>query len=127
MDEIFRLKAGFHFANAVFDRSWREVEQFGNFLGRMPLDQQLNDAVIDQVGFQFLMLRNSEAPFCKADAPLRRSIGLLRDDLDDPFPEKPKGMHWRTYDMLAERGEALDEQAERAGLAMFGRLLQSYS
>lgn len=45
---------------------------------------------------------------------------------DDPFPEKPKGMHWRTYDRLAERGEALDAQAERAGLAMFGRLFQSY-
>lgn len=41
---------------------------------------------------------------------------------DDPFPEKPKGMHWRTYDRLAERGEALDEQAEQAGLEMFGRL-----
>lgn len=45
---------------------------------------------------------------------------------DDPFPEKPKGMHWRTYGRLAERGEALDEQAERAGLAMFGALMADW-
>jgi hypothetical protein len=47
--------------------------------------------------------------------------------MDDPFPGKPKGMHWRTYDRLSRRGEALDEQAERAGMAIFGRLLQMVS
>ncbi|MEE9589994.1 MAG: hypothetical protein V3V97_18465 [Hyphomicrobiaceae bacterium] len=27
--------------------------------------------------------------------------------IDDPFPAKPKGMHWTTYDRLARRHEAL--------------------
>lgn len=44
---------------------------------------------------------------------------------DEPFPEKPKGMHWRTYEKLKAKGEALDERSERAALARLGRLLGS--
>jgi hypothetical protein len=29
--------------------------------------------------------------------------------LDEPFPDKPKGMHWKRYRRLAERDEALDD------------------
>lgn len=66
-----------------------------------------------------------EAPYQRALSKAQKFRQRLGGSLctDDPFPEKPKGMHWRTYDRLAERGEALDEQAERAGLAMFGALM----
>jgi hypothetical protein len=36
--------------------------------------------------------------------------------IDEVFPEKPKGMHWKTYDRLRSEGEALEERIE-AGLA----------
>lgn len=43
---------------------------------------------------------------------------------DEPFPEKPKGMRWRTYDKLRQRGEALDERADKLTAAIFGRWLR---
>ncbi len=42
---------------------------------------------------------------------IRRRLGD-DGDLDWPFPEKPKGMHWRTYDALRAKGEALEERHE---------------
>lgn len=42
---------------------------------------------------------------------------------DDPFPEKPKGMHWRTYEKLRAKGAALDERADTVALGILGRLL----
>ena len=69
-----------------------------------------------------------EAPYQRALSKAQKFRQRLGGSpcTDDSFPEKPKGMHWRTYDRLIERGEALDEQAERAGLAMFGRLLGNW-
>lgn len=43
---------------------------------------------------------------------------------DDPLPDKPKGMHWRTYERHVERGEVLNQRSDRAVIAMFGRWLQ---
>ncbi|MFY0609926.1 MAG: hypothetical protein JXQ99_00255 [Hyphomicrobiaceae bacterium] len=37
---------------------------------------------------------------------LRQRLGQS-SSLDDPFPDKPKGMHWKTYQRLVERDEAL--------------------
>jgi hypothetical protein len=67
-----------------------------------------------------------EAPYQRALSKAQKFRQRLGGSpcTDDPFPEKPKGMHWRTYDRFVERGEAFDEQAEQAGMAMFGRLLQ---
>ena len=39
---------------------------------------------------------------------LRDRLGQ-RDSLDEPFPDKPKGMHWKTYARLAARDEALHD------------------
>ncbi len=32
-------------------------------------------------------------------------------DLFEPFPQKPKGMHWRTYWVLYEKGESADYES----------------
>jgi len=53
---------------------------------------------------------------------LRRRLGGS-EDMDDFFPEKPKGMHWRTYNGLRTRMEALDETADNLGWARLERLL----
>ena len=42
---------------------------------------------------------------------LREQLGGSVNLLDDPFPEKPRGMHWRRYDRLRRRGEALEARA----------------
>jgi hypothetical protein len=41
----------------------------------------------------------------------------------DPFPEKPRGMHWRTYDRLRAKATAAEARsmaliAERWGLPL---------
>ena len=30
----------------------------------------------------------------------------------DPFPQKPRGMHWRTYERLREQAHAADAEAD---------------
>lgn len=52
-----------------------------------------------------------EDPICRAAGQrhkLRDRLGQ-QDSLDEPFPDKPKGMHWKRYRRLAERDEALDD------------------
>lgn len=55
----------------------------------------------------------------RANRLLRRAQ-KLRDRLggslsmDDPFPEKPKGMHWSTYQRLRERHDALEYEMDLA-------------
>jgi hypothetical protein len=73
--------------------------------------------------------RSMKSPYLRALSQAQKFRQRLGGSpcTDDPFPQKPKGMHWRTYDRLVKRGEALDEQAERAGMAIFGRLLQMVS
>lgn len=44
-------------------------------------------------------------------------------DLDEPFPEKPKGMHWKTYQRLRERGERLEAQWDVGLTYMMARLV----
>jgi hypothetical protein len=53
---------------------------------------------------------------------LRRRLGGSQCT-DDPFPDKPKGMHWRTYERLRARGEALDERADVMGWQRVASLL----
>jgi hypothetical protein len=53
---------------------------------------------------------------------LRRRLGGS-ESTDDPFPDKPKGMHWRTYERVRAKGEALEERADNLGWARLGRLL----
>lgn len=38
---------------------------------------------------------------------LRPKYGGSRS-IDEPFPEKPKGMHWRTYEQLCRRADLLE-------------------
>ena len=49
---------------------------------------------------------------------IRRRLGDY-DSLDDPFPAKPKGMHWKTYNRLADA----DQEAARLWGAVMAGLL----
>lgn len=42
--------------------------------------------------------------------------------LDEPFPEKPKGMHWRTYHRIREKSEVLEQRADESFVTMFAQL-----
>ncbi len=44
--------------------------------------------------------------------------------LDDPFPEKPKGMHWKTYQRLEAEDEQL-QQAWAVGISARFRLFEA--
>lgn len=41
--------------------------------------------------------------------------------VDDPFPDKPKGMHWKTYERLQTKDEVLLRQWGMGMMARFGR------
>jgi hypothetical protein len=41
---------------------------------------------------------------------IRERLGGSVNLLDDPFPEKPLGMHWSAYERLRERGEAVERR-----------------
>ena len=53
-----------------------------------------------------------EDPICRVTSQRHKLRGRLGqyDSLDEPFPDKPKGMHWKTYRRLAERDEALGDR-----------------
>ena len=53
-----------------------------------------------------------EAPYsraCSQAHKLRKRLGY-EGSLDDPFPPKPKRMHWTTYRQLEIRDEQLQNQ-----------------
>ena len=48
-------------------------------------------------------------------------VRRLDPDADcNELPPKPKGMHWKTYERLAERYEAYDNQWSLAAMQRFG-------
>jgi hypothetical protein len=42
---------------------------------------------------------------------IKMRLGGSNDPLD-PFPQKPRGMHWRTYERLREQAHAADAEAD---------------
>jgi len=51
---------------------------------------------------------------------LRKRLGYV-GSLEDPFPLKPKGMHWTTYDRLQVRDEELERRWVTGVMAWLGR------
>jgi hypothetical protein len=45
-------------------------------------------------------------------------------DLEEWFPDKPKGMHWKTYAKLADKGLALEKAADQEFLGFMERLVR---
>ena len=45
------------------------------------------------------------------------------DENCNELPPKPKGMHWKTYERLAERYEAYDNQWSLEAMRRFGMWL----
>ena len=52
---------------------------------------------------------------------IRRRLGGT-SNLQDPFPDKPKGMHWRRYDRLRAKADRLERVWIRAMAAQLGLL-----
>lgn len=50
-----------------------------------------------------------------------RKIGSLIEN-DDGYFEKPKGMHWKTYNRLTKQEYVISDSVDRA----FDRLLSNY-
>jgi hypothetical protein len=58
---------------------------------------------------------SAQRAITRAQATRKRLGGF--EGIDDPFPLKPKGMHWKTYNKLAE---ADDQVGQRLEAAMMG-------
>lgn len=60
----------------------------------------------------------------RASAKARKIRERLGDDgcFDDPFPSKPKGMHWRTYEKLERQCEMYENQVAVQFMHLLGRL-----
>ena len=63
----------------------------------------------------------------RADRATRAMFKIVRrldpeEDCND-LPPKPKGMHWRTYERLAERYEAYDNRWSLEAMRRFGKWL----
>ena len=61
--------------------------------------------------------------FDQASAKARKIRERLGDDgcFDDPFPSKPKGMHWRTYKRLERQCERYEDQVAAQFMHMLSR------
>jgi hypothetical protein len=51
---------------------------------------------------------------------LRRRLGQTSGGLFGFFPDKPKGLHWSTYNRLVAEGEAMERQLMSLAAARFG-------
>ena len=60
----------------------------------------------------------------RASSKARKIRKMLGDDggFEDPFPPKPKGMHWATYHRLEKECEFYEDQVANALWMMMGRL-----
>ena len=58
---------------------------------------------------------------CSKARAIRKRLGY-EGTFDDPFPPKPKGMHWRTYERLEKECESLESLVATEFDKLFGRL-----
>ncbi|MGS4916308.1 hypothetical protein [Mameliella alba] len=53
---------------------------------------------------------------------IRKKVGQTSGGLTAPFPIKPKGMHWRTYDQLRAEAQEIEKRVWAAEMAWLDRL-----
>lgn len=58
---------------------------------------------------------------CSKARQIRKRLGC-EGTFDDPFPPKPKGMHWKTYNRLEKECEFLEQRLEAHFAMLIGRL-----
>jgi hypothetical protein len=68
-----------------------------------------------------------ETPYDRALSQARKIRARIGgpgwESLDDPFPLKPKGMRWATYDRIAQRCEGYEQTCDAHLAGLVARLL----
>jgi GTP cyclohydrolase I len=63
-----------------------------------------------------------ETDYERATRKCRKIVQRLGGDPDDDnWPEKPKGMHWKTYDRLLAEAQYYDEMSYQALQELFAK------
>jgi hypothetical protein len=69
------------------------------------------------------------------EAPMWRSLSQAQKlrqrlggsgSMDEPFPPKPKGMHWTTYELLYRKGERLEGQVNAMEQVWFSQFVSGF-
>ena len=53
---------------------------------------------------------------------LRQKLGGS-GSMDEPFPDKPKGMHWRTYERICRKADWLEGRVSDLETGYYARLV----
>jgi len=107
-------------------RPWFECSVYSNgrYCGRRVAKLYLGDELFAcRRCFQLVYASQQERPHYRALSQaqnLRVRLGGS-GSLDEPFPPKPKGMHWKTYERLELRADAAEQRCDSLAMQFWAR------
>ncbi len=142
--QVYQLKMVLKYRYQDWDDEWQSIEEdvwFDrtpcNYGGERPWFRcphcGRRVAVLYGAGVRFLCRHCYGLPYgsqCEGaiDRMMRKARKIrarlgASDDLDEPVWEKPKGMHWETFERLTNQSEHIAEAVDMAIFNHFGRLM----